>query len=92
MFFTNFFYVAGVVFVIIFALWLIKKLGTNYPIGCIILFIVFTVFCIKTCRELDEEEALEQRQREELMKELEKSSIRDREKLERLHGTKSNQE
>lgn len=56
----------GILFGLVFLIVLIKEAGKKYPLGCGIILIIFLVFTIKTCREIDEEERLEEQRSKEI--------------------------
>ena len=66
---------ASVLVLIIFMLWFAYQLKDKYPLGCSVVFIAFMVFTIKTCRELDEEEAAEKAQMEQFYRQLEQEKL-----------------
>lgn len=61
---------AGVVTLIVFALIIAYRLKGKFPLGCAVVCIAFVWFTVKTCRELDEEEAAEQQRSEKIWKEI----------------------
>ena len=60
-----------IIVVVIIAIWMAKEGGGQIRFGCLLIAGVFLFFTVKTCRELDEEEALEQKREEEIHKRIE---------------------
>ena len=76
MFILNFSNTAFIVLAIIVVLWLSYELKGKFPVGCTVIFIAFVVFMVKTCREIDEEEAAEKARIEEIKNRLEEERFR----------------
>lgn len=78
-------YIAGIGLIIVFGLWLFKQKGGKFPLLAVAAVIAFVVFTVKTCRELDEEERMEQLRSEQIRKRIEaESDSMERHKRERL--------
>lgn len=61
----------AVIVLIIVLLWLAYQLKGKIPFGCALVAILFTIFCVKTCLELDEEEKMERIRSEQIQKNIE---------------------
>lgn len=65
----------------------------KFPIGCAVVCIAFVIFTVKTCRELDAEEAAEKAQSEEIRKRIEQErlqrEVRKKMEMEAEKGTRA---
>lgn len=65
----------GIVFLIVTIVVCLIKAGGKYPVGCLIVFMIFGIFFIKACNEMEEEERqrveYSKMRRESLRKEME---------------------
>lgn len=85
MFIFNISPTVAIIALIFIALILVYKLRGKFPIGFAALCIAFVVFIVKTCREIDEEEAEEKRRSEQIWKEIQEDKReREERKKERL--------
>ena len=51
----SFWEIFGILFGLVFLIYLIKEAGKKYPLGCGIILIIILAFTIKTCHEIDKE-------------------------------------
>lgn len=61
----------AIIVLIIILLCIVYRLRGKFPLGCALVAVLFIFFCVKTCRELDEEEEMERIRSEQIQKKIE---------------------